>query len=104
MQQTSSVKRPGFRPLCFLCLAQQVPGKKFVVALAETSSVQSYFEKTSTRFSMLVGCNHTNRSPTLLDGASLYPSLAAPKTAYRPNSYQGSQKTALAVSFFYEVG
>ena len=41
VQRNSSLNGPGSRQSCFLCLAQQVRGKKFVVELPENSSVQS---------------------------------------------------------------
>ena len=40
VQRSSSLSSPGSRLSCFLCLAQQLRGKKFVVELAENASVQ----------------------------------------------------------------
>ena len=47
VQRNSSSKRPNSQFLCFVCLAQQVRRKKFVVGLALKSLVQCRFCKDS---------------------------------------------------------
>ena len=84
--------------MCFICLAEQIQGKTFVVELAENSCVQSPFRSEFHSVFLAARMQLKNSAGILLDRANQYPSSApqAPR-----NACQRSWNTALAFSILH---